>query len=70
MKLNKLQINGFNILQNVFVIDFNNTSNLSILIGKNGSELWKKANGIDETPVIPFSERKSISKEHTFSKLP
>ncbi len=37
MKLNKLQINGFNILQNGFVIDFNNTSNLSILIGKNGS---------------------------------
>ncbi|ROI12156.1 DNA polymerase IV [Kaistella haifensis] len=40
---------------------------LQQMIGKNGSELWKKANGIDETPVIPFSERKSISKEHTFT---
>lgn len=38
------------------------------LIGKNGTELWKKANGIDETPVIPYSERKSISSENTFSQ--
>lgn len=38
------------------------------LIGKNGSELWKKANGIDETPVVPYSERKSISKENTFNQ--
>ncbi|MDN5046635.1 AAA family ATPase [Aliarcobacter butzleri] len=37
MKLNKLQINGFNILQNGFFIDFDNASNLSIFIGKNGS---------------------------------
>ena len=37
MKLNKLQINGFNILQDGFFIDFDNASNLSILIGKNGS---------------------------------
>jgi len=38
------------------------------LIGKNGSELWKKAHGIDETPVIPYSERKSISAENTFAQ--
>lgn len=38
------------------------------LIGKNGNELWKKANGIDETPVVQYSERKSISKENTFSQ--
>ncbi len=37
MKLNKLQINGFNILQNGFFIDFDKALNLSILIGKNGS---------------------------------
>lgn len=38
------------------------------MIGKNGSMLWKKAHGIDETPVIPYSERKSISTENTFSQ--
>lgn len=41
---------------------------LQQLIGKNGTELWKKANGIDETPVVQYSERKSISTEHTFSQ--
>lgn len=40
---------------------------LQQMIGKNGIDLWKKANGIDETPVVPYSERKSISKERTFS---
>lgn len=39
---------------------------LQQMIGKNGTDLWKKANGIDNTPVVPFSERKSISKERTF----
>lgn len=38
------------------------------LIGKNGIELSKKAKGIDETPVIPYSERKSISTENTFAQ--
>lgn len=38
------------------------------MIGKNGSVLWKKAHGIDETPVIPYCERKSISTENTFSQ--
>ena len=40
---------------------------LQQMIGSNGKELWKKANGIDENPVIPYSERKSISSEDTFS---
>ena len=36
------------------------------LLGKNGIELHKRANGIDETPVIPFREQHTISTEHTF----
>ncbi len=38
------------------------------LMGKNGMVLWKKANGIDNTPVVQYSERKSISTERTFDK--
>jgi DNA polymerase-4 len=41
---------------------------LANLMGKNGLDIWKKANGIDSTPVISYSEQKSISTEHTFDK--
>lgn len=37
------------------------------LLGKTGIELSRKANGIDETPVVPYREQKSISTEQTFS---
>jgi DNA polymerase-4 len=38
------------------------------VVGKAGNELWRRANGIDESPVIPFQEQKSISTEHTFQQ--
>lgn len=38
------------------------------VLGKNGTVIWKRANGVDNTPVIPFCERKSISTERTFDK--
>ncbi len=38
------------------------------VLGTNGVTIWKRANGIDNTPVIAFSERKSISTERTFDK--
>lgn len=41
---------------------------LENVLGKNGVVLWKKSNGIDPTPVKPYSERKSISSERTFEK--
>ena len=41
---------------------------LQQMIGKNGLELWKKAHGIDNTPVEPYTERKSISTETTFTQ--
>ncbi len=39
---------------------------LEHVMGKNGIVLWRKANGIDPTPVKPYSERKSIGTESTF----
>jgi DNA polymerase-4 len=36
------------------------------LLGKNGIELWRRSNGIDETPIIPYQEQKSIGTEETF----
>jgi DNA polymerase-4 len=36
------------------------------LLGKPGADLHRKANGIDESPVVPFHEQKSMSTEHTF----
>jgi DNA polymerase-4 len=39
---------------------------LQNLLGKSGIDLWRKANGIDDTPVIPYHEQKSISTENTF----
>lgn len=41
---------------------------LQNLLGKNGTELWRRANGIDDTPVIPYHEQKSVSTENTFSQ--
>jgi len=38
------------------------------VMGKNGIVILKKANGIDNTPVVQYSERKSISTESTFDK--
>lgn len=38
------------------------------VLGANGTLIWKRANGIDNSPVIPFCERKSISTERTFDR--
>jgi DNA polymerase-4 len=38
------------------------------LLGRNGVELWRRANGIDNSPVVPYHEQKSISTENTFQQ--
>jgi DNA polymerase-4 len=38
------------------------------VLGKNGIALWKKAQGIDNSEVIPYQERKSISSSLTLEK--
>lgn len=41
---------------------------MSRVFGKSGISIWKKANGVDNSPVIKYHERKSISTERTFDK--
>lgn len=38
------------------------------LLGENGRHIWMKANGLDDSPVIPYSEQKSISTETTLDR--
>ena len=41
---------------------------LQSVFGKQGVSIWKKANGIDNSPIVQYHERKSISNERTFGK--
>lgn len=36
--------------------------------GVAGRQMWEKANAIDYSPVVPYHEQKSMSKERTFSE--
>jgi DNA polymerase-4 len=39
---------------------------LETVFGKSGRWIWEKARGIDYGEIVPHSDRKSISTEHTF----
>lgn len=38
------------------------------VLGKNGKTIWKRANGLDNPPIITYHERKSLSTERTYNK--
>ncbi len=63
----------FHLLRSMGIANIDTLSRMPVemverLLGKNGIIIWKKANGIDPTPVEPYSERKSISSETTFEQ--
>ncbi|HEV2480696.1 MAG TPA: DNA polymerase IV [Puia sp.] len=39
---------------------------LEAMLGKTGLELWRKANALDDSPIVPYREQRSISTERTF----
>lgn len=43
-----------------------NPALMELRFGKGGFDLIRRASGIDDSPVVPYSERKSISTENTF----
>lgn len=62
---------SYQLLRSMGVLNINTLRQIPLemmesLMGKNGIVVWEKANGIDSTPVKPYSERKSISSESTF----
>jgi DNA polymerase-4 len=38
------------------------------ILGQQGTTIWQKANGIDNAPIVPYQDRKSISAEKTFDE--
>ncbi len=63
----------YHLLRSMGIINIETLSHIPIdmiqrVLGKNGISLWKKANGIDPTPVISYTEQKSMSTERTFEQ--
>lgn len=54
---------GVNTIQTLSVIP---PTMMESVLGKIGVEIWRRANGIDLSPVVPYSEEKSMSTERTF----
>lgn len=63
----------FRLLRSMGVVTIDTLSNIppdmmERVLGKSGIVIWRKANGIDNNPVEPYSEAKSISSETTFEQ--
>ncbi len=60
--LQKMGISKIETIQNMPMIA------MQKVLQDNGASIWRKANGIDKSPIEPFTEQKSLSKETTFDK--
>jgi DNA polymerase-4 len=72
-KIPRIGLQTFQLLRSMGVSNIETLSKippemLEQLLGKNGLIIWKKANGIDNSPVQSYSEQKSMSNEHTFEQ--
>ena len=62
---------SYHILRDMGIMHIETLANIHVellqkVLGENGKIIWEKANGIDNRPVLPYHERKSISSEQTF----
>ena len=53
-------------IKKIYTLSQIHPNQMQSLLGKNGLSLLNKAKGIDHSPVIPFSEQKSIGTQCTF----
>lgn len=60
MKLRQLGVSKIETVQQMPI------ERMEMVLGENGIIIWKKANGLDNSPVIPYSEQKSIGTQETF----
>ena len=63
----------YRLLRSMGVVTIDTLSHIPVemmeqVMGKNGTVIWEKANGIDTTPVRPYHEAKSVSTETTFEQ--
>jgi len=55
-------------IKNVITVQKMPIEMMESVFGKTGKSIWLKANGIDNSPIIQYHERKSISSERTFGR--
>jgi DNA polymerase-4 len=53
-------------IKKIFTLSQIHPEQMQSLLGKNGIQLLQKAKGIDNSPVIPYQEQKSIGTQCTF----
>jgi DNA polymerase-4 len=53
-------------IKRIFTLTQIHPDHMNALLGKTGLHLLQKAKGIDFSPIVPFSEQKSIGTQYTF----